>query len=245
MTSERIKRTRLLLGDEAVSRLASSHVVIVGLGAVGGYALEGIARSGVGHITLVDFDVVAESNINRQILATDETIGIAKVDVAMRRVRSINPECIISAKQCFIDEASADELCALKPDMLIDAIDALNSKVNLLVSCVNHNIPVVSSMGAALRKDPSSVKIGTLMNIHYDPLAKSVRQRLRRRGVDIDRITCVYSDEPLPKILPITKPEPNAANRGRERNTLGSMSTITGIFGLTIANQVILSLTQQ
>lgn len=242
--TERFKRTRLLLGNEAIDRLAAAHVVIVGLGAVGGYALEGLVRSGIGRLTLVDFDVVAMSNVNRQLLATSETIGLPKVEVAQHRVQTINPDCQLDIIQGFMDETMAETLCAMKPDYLVDAIDALNSKVNLLVSCIRNGIPVVSSMGAALRRDPSKVRVGRFDDIRHCPLGKSVRQRLRRRGVDVDWVQCVYSEEPLPRPLPLSEPEPNVADRGRVRNTLGSMSTITGIFGLTIANQVILRIVE-
>ncbi len=243
MLNERLKRTRLLLGADAMDRLKQAHVVVVGLGAVGGYALEGLVRSGIGQLTLVDFDVVAESNINRQILASSDTIGIPKVEVARKRVLSINPDCQVELMRGFLDEAMAEQLSALKPDYLVDAIDALNSKVNLLVCCTEHQTPVVSSMGAALRRDPQKVRIGKLMDIHHCPLGKTVRQRMRRRVVNIDWVDCVYSAEPLPSPLPLAEPEPNPEDRGRLRNTLGSMSTITGIFGLTIANQVILQIT--
>lgn len=225
-----------------MERLTAAHVVIVGLGAVGGYALEGLVRSGIGRLTLVDFDVVAESNINRQLLATSETVGLPKIEVARQRVLSINPACQIEVIQGFMDEQMAEELCAMQPNCLVDAIDALNSKVNLLVSCIQNHVPIVSSMGAALRRDPQRVRIGKLTDIRHCPLGKSVRQRLRRRGADIDWVQCVYSEEPLPRPLPLSEPEPNMADRGRVRNTLGSMSTITGIFGLTIANQVILNI---
>ncbi len=243
MHDERLKRTRLLLGVDGIDKLEQAHVVVVGLGAVGGYALEGLVRSGIGRLTLVDFDVVAESNINRQILATSDTIGSPKVEVAKQRIHSINPDCRVELIRGFLDEAMAEQLCALKPDYLVDAIDALNSKVNLLVCCTNHKTPVVSSMGAALRRDPQKVRIGRLLDIHHCPLGKSVRQRMRRRDIDIDWVECVYSTEPLPNPLPLAEPEPNSEDRGRLRNTLGSMSTITGIFGLTIANQVILQIT--
>lgn len=240
---DRFRRITLMLGDDACGRLRQARVTIVGLGAVGGYALEGLARSGVGNLRLVDFDVVTASNINRQLLALSSTIGRGKCEVARERVLDINPDCNVEAIAGFIDGENVIDLVGESPDLVIDAIDALNPKVQLLASLRTREIPVISCLGAALRFDPSRVRTGALESVNGCPLGRSVKNRLRRQGVPVD-IPCVYSIEPLPRPLPLAPPssitdENLGINRGRARNTLGSLPTITGIFGLTAANVAI------
>lgn len=242
MENKRLMRTRMLLGDEGISKLEKSCVMLVGLGAVGGQCLEALARAGIGNFILVDFDSFEESNINRQILAVTETLGQKKVDTAKKRILSINPSAKVKTLDLFVNEKTIPELMALKPDMAVDAIDALNPKCELMRALVEKNIPFVSSMGAALKTDTSKIKFGTLSNSKNCSLAKFVRKRLRKRGVDISKIKCVWSEEQvdLPKTaLELPK---EAAESGRTRHTMGSLPTITAIFGLTLANQVILKL---
>ncbi|MDD3865967.1 MAG: ThiF family adenylyltransferase, partial [Candidatus Izemoplasmatales bacterium] len=141
----------MLLGEPAMQCLGDSHVVVVGLGAVGGYALEGLARAGVGNLRLVDFDVVSPTNINRQLLALDSTIGQPKVELAAARVKDINPDCNVEPMRTFLHTDTLDEILAGRIDMVIDAIDALLPKVELIAACVERKIPIISSMGAALR----------------------------------------------------------------------------------------------
>ena len=240
--SERFKRIELMLGEDACARLRDSTVTVVGLGAVGGYAVEGLARAGVGKLRLIDFDMVSTCNIYRQLLALSSTIGRSKCDVASERVLDINPDCHVEAICEFLDGRSAMDLVG-KPDIVIDAIDALNPKVDLLAAVRSREIPVISCLGAALRFDPTMIRTGTIEHVHHCPLGRTVRQRLRRRGVPVD-IACVYSDEPLPKPLPIAPPpegldDDHIMIRGRSRNILGSMPTITGMFGLAAANLAI------
>jgi len=244
---ERFKRTRCFLGDKKFALLQHSRITIVGLGAVGGYAAEGLARAGVGALRLVDFDTIQPSNINRQILALESSIGLPKVAVAKERIGQINPECQVEALQLFAAEETLDEILAPAPDILIDAIDSLNPKVQLLAGAHRRNIPTFSSMGAALRTDPSKIKTGDIMTSNHCPLAKHVRNRLRRQGVE-GGIQCIYSTERVE--FSYQGPEENDQkasiyeDRGRKRNVLGSLPTITGIFGLIIANEVILQLTK-
>ena len=238
----RLMRTGLLLGEDGIKALQSSTVMIIGVGAVGGYALEAIARAGVGHIIVVDFDSFDETNINRQILALTSTIGRKKVEVAGERIKEINPNCLVETRDMFVDSDTLPELLALKPDFVIDAIDSLNAKCNLIETLWKHKIPFISSMGAALRTDPSFIKISTLDKTKNCGLSKLIRQRLRRREVDIKQIKCVYSDEPnneQRKQACLENDDPQA------RNTLGSLPTITAIFGLTIANEVIKTLAKR
>lgn len=238
-----------MLGEEACERLREAHVTIVGLGAVGSYALEALARAGVGHLRLVDFDTVNPSNINRQLLALTSTIGRPKAEVAIERVKDINPACDVKAVRSFLTGENVHELIGDDPSLVIDAIDALNPKVDLIESVRKKEIPLITCLGAALRFDPSRVKVNTLDKTYGCPLGRSVRNRLRRRGVPVDMIA-VYSDEPLPNPLPVAPPmtitdEDLGLARGRERNTLGSLPTITGIFGLTAANTAIKILIQK
>lgn len=242
----RFRRTEQLLGKEGFKRLQQSRVTVVGLGAVGGYAVEGLARAGVGHLRIVDFDTVQTSNINRQIIALESTLGQAKTEVLKARILAINPGCQVEALPLFAGDETLDEILSPKPDLLIDAIDSLNPKTQLLCGGYTRDIATISSMGAALRTDPSFIRSGDIFDSSNCPLAKHIRKRLRRRGVGRG-ITCVYSTEKVQfdyGEVEVEQPvgETPFSDRGRSRNTLGSLPTITGIFGLTIANLAITQL---
>lgn len=233
MSDARLMRTKLLLGEAGIRRLANSKVMIVGLGAVGGYALEAIARSGVGHIVLVDFDKFEESNINRQILALSSTIGKLKTEVAAARVKEINPNCKVEIYNLFVDENTIQELLLSGLDFVVDAIDSLNSKCCLIEALWRCKIPFISSMGAALKTDASAVKVCSLNKTESCGLAKQLRQRLRRKEVNLSEVACVFSSE---------KTQIQAygdAEKEGERRPMGALPTITGIFGLMCANYVI------
>lgn len=240
MVDERFLRTKLLLGEEGLNKLHNSTVMIIGLGAVGGYALEAIARAGIGHLILVDFDVFDLTNINRQILATTSTIGRKKIDVAKERVLDINPACSVEIRDLFVNAETLPQLLSEPVDFVVDAIDALNPKCCLIEALYQKEIPFISSMGAALKSDPSCIHLGRLNDTKNCGLSKFIRKRLKKRGVDLKKIFCVSSDEQvdLPETAIICNEEEENPN-GRKRNTLGSLPTITAIFGLTIANQVI------
>ena len=243
MENKRFARTAMLLGSKGIENLKQSCVMIVGVGAVGGYCLEALARAGVGKFILIDFDVFEESNINRQILATSDSLGQKKVDIAKERVLSINPNALVETKDMFLNTDNINDLSFNHVDMVIDAIDSLNPKCALIQKLIDISVPFISSMGAALKIDTSKIKYGNLSNSKNCALAKFVRKRLRKRGVDISKIKCVWSDEQV--ILPdsaLAVDEENANEVGRQRNTMGSLPTITAIFGLTIANQIILDL---
>jgi tRNA A37 threonylcarbamoyladenosine dehydratase len=239
-------RSRQLLGEKPFQTLQSKLVTVVGLGAVGGYTIEGLVRAGVENLRLVDFDTVATSNINRQILALETTVGRPKTEVARERVLAINSSCSIEILPLFAGEETLTEILDPRPDLLIDAIDSLNPKTQLLHGAYCSGIPTISSMGAALRTDPALIRSGDIFSSSNCPLARQLRKRLRRRGVGRG-IKCVYSVEKinfdyttaLAEELPANTPY---CHRGRSRNTLGSLPTITGIFGLTIANMAIMQL---
>ena len=244
MSDERLTRTKMLLGENGINKLKASKIMIIGLGAVGGYVLEALARSGIGNFILVDFDKFEESNINRQILALSETIGLKKTDVAKQRVLSINPKANVETIDVFVNNETIDEILKYNPDFVIDAIDALNPKCCLIQTLNERNIPFISSMGAALKTDPSKIKIGNLSNSKNCSLAKFVRKRLRKRNIDISQIRCVWSEEQAELPSQAIEFDNDDQSNGRIRHTLGSLPTITAIFGLTIANDIILNLSE-
>jgi tRNA A37 threonylcarbamoyladenosine dehydratase len=241
----RLSRITRLLGKEKVQKLQNSYVAIIGLGAVGSYATEALARAGVGRLLLVDFDKVQESNINRQLYALSSTLGKYKADVAKTRVLDINPACRVEAQHVFVDQETRPILFAEKPDLVIDAIDSLAPKAELLTYCYRQNIPVFSSMGAALRTDPLQISSGDIFEVTSCPLAAQIRRRLRKNGVERG-IQCVYSTEPVNFDYTQESPsEDQQFSRGRQRNVLGSLPTVTGIFGLTLANMGLLYLSNK
>jgi tRNA A37 threonylcarbamoyladenosine dehydratase len=237
-------RTRILLGDSAMERLAAARVCVVGLGAVGGYVAEGLARAGVGQLRLVDFDAIKESNINRQILALRSTLGRMKVEAAAERVLDINPDAKVDIRPVF---ASADTMPALLSDMdlLVDAVDSLTPKVDILQAARRLGVPAYSALGAATRLDAGEVAFGPLFSAKGCPLGRLVRKGLRRRGVADGDLWCVFSREER-NLDALREPEAEASadeyQRGRRRKVLGSMPTLTGLFGLRLAHEAVLRL---
>ena len=241
---DRFIRTIRLLGEERFHSLQAKMVTVVGLGAVGGYVVEGLVRAGVSHLRLVDHDIIEQSNLNRQIFALETTLHRPKAEVAKERVLTINSDCRVEALQLFASDNTISQILDPEPDLLIDAIDSLNPKTQLLHEAYRRNIPVISSMGAALRTDPTLIRSGDIFSTSNCPLARHLRQRLRRRGVG-EGISCVYSIEKIDFDYQQTSTHDGpTTGRGRQRNVLGSLPTITGIFGLTIANQAIMRLSQ-
>ncbi len=241
-TENWLARTEILLGREAVERLARARVYVFGLGAVGSYAVEGLARSGIGMLRLVDFDQFKPSNLNRQLYALNSTIGQSKAEVAASRVRDINPAAEAEARIAFAHADTLGELLSGSPDLVVDAVDSLGPKVEILAAAAALNVPVFSAMGAATRMDAGAVKFGPLFDAIGCPLARLVKKRLRKRGVEGD-IRCVYSDEPR-RLDAVREPgrETDEYRRGRRRSVLGSMATLTGIFGLRLAHEAALRL---
>ena len=241
---ERFLRIDRLIGQERREALSEKRVTIVGMGAVGGYALESLARSGIGNFQLVDFDRVNRTNINRQILALESTLGVLKVEAAGIRVKDINPDCRVEIFPGFAHDETMEEIFRIKPDILVDAIDSMAPKLTLLEYAWKAGIPIVSSMGAALRTDPFAIHKSDLMKTHMCPLARQVRRKLRRRGVE-KGITAIYSSEQVDYDYKDPSQEENPEgneqilDRGRERRVLGSLPTVTGMFGLHIGNAVL------
>jgi len=223
------ERTSLLIGEAGVERLRNSSVLLVGCGAVGGYALEGLVRAGVGKIRVVDHDVFSESNMNRQILATTNTVGVPKVEAACERAKSINPEIQIEPLDILVNPETVSEILDGDFDILVDAIDTLGNKIALLSAASDRGIVTFSSMGAALHIDTQSVKIAPLMKTNTCPLAASLRKALRDK--DTLKITAVYSVEP-----PVVKPSERDVHG---KSILGSLPTVPAVFGMTLANEAI------
>ena len=245
------QRLEQMIGEAALQRLHDAFVVVVGLGAVGGYAVEALARSGIGRLRLIDYDEVRPSNINRQLYAHWGTIGRKKCELGTERVRTINPNCEIEMLDLFVHTDTMPQVLGPStngqtPDFVIDAIDSLNPKLELVTALQKSKLPFVSSMGAALRTDPTLVRVGRLHEVTYCPLAAILRKHLRRRDVAMD-FDCVYSPEPVrhlrpEAVLPPEESEENYYPQGRKRASLGSFPTLVGIFGLTAANHVLLKL---
>lgn len=223
--AEKFKRITALLGDAAIEKLQKSTVMVVGCGAVGSFAIEALVRSGVGHIVVVDFDVVEESNINRQIFALTSTKGQPKVDVAATRIRDINPDVDVVEINAFFDEKTKMDV---QPDFVIDAIDTVESKIALYKWCVARDIPFAASMGAALKSNPEQIRVGRISKTTVCPLAARVRKMVRAAG--LPDFPVVYSTE---------EPDKAAATPGR---VFGSIITVTGTFGLRLADIAIKSI---
>ncbi len=241
MQKEQFLRITRLLGEDAIENLHTKKVVVVGLGAVGSMCLEALVRSGIGAVRLVDFDVISITNLNRLILATHQNIGRSKVEVASERDKAINPYCTVEELPLFVNSETVQQILTDDVDLVIDAIDALGPKCSLLEMAYNKQIPIVSSMGAALRRNPSLVRTGDLMDSFGCPLAKQVRSNLRKRGIGRG-IDVVYSPEQVIYTYKNPEDEEHAqfneqiSDRGRRRNVLGSLPTIPAIFGQHLAH---------
>ncbi len=226
-------RTRILVGDAGLKRLGESRVFLAGLGGVGSFAAEALARAGVGALTLADHDRVSPSNLNRQLIALSSTIGRRKTEVMAERIADINPACRLTLIEDFLAAEGMEATLAPGFDQVIDAIDSLGSKVSLIETSVRLGLPIASSMGAGGRLDPIRVQVGDLMDTRVCPLAREVRSRLRRRGIGRG-VTVVWSDEsPLPPLPPA------ASGRGRPRAVNGTLSYLPSLFGLLLAGVVI------
>ncbi|MBN1699972.1 MAG: tRNA threonylcarbamoyladenosine dehydratase [Spirochaetales bacterium] len=236
--SGRFVRAEMLLGKEGMKALHDACVTVVGLGAVGSYAVEALARLGVGRLLLVDFDVIRPSNINRQLYALESTVGRKKTSCARERVLDINPRITVETFEVFSHTETIGLLLEHRPDALLDAIDGLSPKATLLAACVERGIPVVSSMGAACRTDPSLIRTGDISETAVCPLALRIRKRLKKPGIH-SGIRCVYSTErPATCGASGVPEETGGCERGRKRTPLGSLSYITGIFGLLAAYEI-------
>lgn len=240
------QRTQLLLGKEAMEKLKNSTVAVFGIGGVGGYTVEALARSGVGNFVLFDDDKVCLTNINRQIIATRKTIGRKKVDVMAERILEINPKANVETHACFYLPENADEYDFTKYDYIVDAIDTVTAKLELIVRAKAANVPIMSSMGAGNKLNPTMLEVADIYKTSMDPLAKVMRHELKKRG--IKKLKVVYSKEQ--PITPIEEDElscknncvcpPGTARKCTDRRAIpGSVSFVPSVAGLIIASEVV------
>lgn len=237
---DQFTRTRMLLGDDAIRRLAEARVAVFGVGGVGGYVVEVLARSGVGAIDLVDNDTVNITNINRQIIALHSTIGMAKVDVAERRIKDINPDCNVMKYRLFYLPDNADAIDLARYDYVVDCIDTVTAKIELIRRCKSLDIPIICSMGTANKMDPTQFRIADIYQTSIDPLAKILRKKLRHIG--IQHLKVVYSlEEPM---KPYTEYEPEGSRESR-RPTPASNAFVPAAAGLVIGGEVVKEIISQ
>ena len=242
MTSEKnsginqFSRTALLLGNEGLSKLQKSRVIIFGVGGVGGYVAEALARSGVGAIDLVDKDSVSLTNINRQIIALHSTIGRDKVDVMKERILDINPDCRVSAHKCFFLPETKDNFNFSEYDYVVDAVDTVKAKIQIIAQAKEASVPVISSMGAGNKLDPSQFEISDIHKTSVCPLARVVRQECKKRG--IKNVKVLYSKES--PVLPILSAEEKEKAELKGNGLApGSIAFVPSVAGLIIAGEVI------
>ncbi len=244
--SEQFSRTRLLIGEDGMKKLLSARVAVFGVGGVGGYAVEALVRSGVGTIDIFDNDRVSLSNLNRQIIATRETVGEYKVDVMKRRARSVNPNAVINAHNCFYMPENADEYDFSEYSYVVDAIDTVTGKLEIITRAKAAEIPVISCMGAGNKLDASAFEVADIYETSVCPLARVMRYELKKRG--IENLKVVYSKEkPISPMYDAfggcDDPFGSDPEGARRRAVPGSMSFVPAVAGLIAAGEVIRDLT--
>lgn len=222
-------RTELLIGKEKLNKLKNANVIVFGVGGVGGFAVEGLVRSGIGNITVVDNDKVDESNINRQIIATYETVGEDKVDAIRRRILAVNPEINVNTVKCFYLPENAEIIDFKKYDYVIDAVDTVSAKLEIIVRAKENNIPVISCMGTGGKIEPTELKVADIKDTKVCPLARVMRRELKKKG--IEELKVVFSLE-------------QAVKNGEAEKTNGKIPPPSMIFvpataGIIIANEVV------
>ena len=230
---EELLRTAMLLGEEAVDKLQKARVAVFGIGGVGGYTLEALARAGVGQLDLIDSDTVSRSNINRQILATQSTVGMPKVEAGKRRVLDINPDCVVRTWEIFYTPETADQFDFTQYDYIVDAIDTVTGKLMLIQRSHECGTPIISCMGTGNKLDASAFEVSDISKTTMCPLARIVRKELGKRG--IKHLKVVYSKE---EALSPTGWEEEAKALGK-RQIPGSVSFVPGAAGLILAGEVI------
>ena len=243
-------RTQLLLGQDGMEKLKNARVAVFGVGGVGGYAVEALARSGVGALDLIDDDKVCLTNINRQIIATRKTVGKDKVDVAEERVHDINPDCVVRTYKTFFMPETASQFDFKEYDYVIDAIDTVTGKIELVLQAQSAGVPIISSMGAGNKLDPTAFEVADLYKTSVCPLAKVMRRECKKRG--IKHLKVVYSKEqpirPLEDMSISCRQHcicpPDAERKCTERRDIpGSTAFVPSVVGLIIAGEVIKDLT--
>lgn len=239
-------RTELLFGKEAMDKLQNSRVAVFGIGGVGGYVCEALVRSGVYHFDLIDDDQVCLTNLNRQIIATRKTVGQYKVDVMRERILEINPDADVSVYKCFFLPENADEFPFEEYDYVVDAVDTVTAKIELVMKAQEKGVPIISSMGAGNKLDPSAFKVADIYKTRVDPLARVMRREMKKRGVK--KLKVVYSEEdpkrPIEDMAVSCRNNricpPGAQHKCTERRDIpGSTAFVPSVAGLIIAGEVI------
>lgn len=234
MIHKQFTRTQMLLGSEAMLRLAACRVAVFGVGGVGGYVVEVLARSGVGAIDLIDNDTVSESNVNRQVIALMTNVGRDKVDVAEERIHAINPDCRVTKHKMFYVVANADELDLTQYDYVADCIDTVSAKMELVRRCTRLGVPLLCSMGAANKMDPTAFCVADSTKTMMDPLARIMRKRLRREG--INHFKCVFSTE---KAMEPVEPAPAGEDPGTHHNVMASNAFVPAAAGIVMGGEIV------
>ena len=229
--TEQLSRTAKLIGKENIERLASARVAVFGVGGVGGFTVEALARSGIGHIELIDHDTVALSNLNRQIIALHSTVGRVKVDVFEERLKDINPNIVITKHKCFFTPENSNEFDFSAYDYVADCIDTVTGKIELVMKCQEAGTPIISSMGTGNKINPTQIEVSDIYKTSVCPLAKVMRYELKRRGVK--KLKVVYSKET--PIVPNKILEDKAANK----RILGSNAFVPSVAGIVIASEIV------
>ncbi len=237
---ERNIRTAMLIGEAALNALKNSHVAIFGIGGVGGYTAEALARAGVGSIDLIDNDTVSESNINRQIIATYKTLGMYKTDAAEERIKSINPSCRVKKINIFFTPDNRETIDFSEYSYVVDAIDFTPGKIALAEICEKTKTPLISAMGAGNKLDPTAFEVSDIYKTSGCPLARAMRHELKKRGIKALKV--VYSKEPARK--PLEKENNVEEECKKERQSPASISFVPSVSGLIIASEVIKDLTK-
>ena len=244
-------RTQLLLGEESMKKLSDMRVAVFGIGGVGGYVCEALVRTGIGHFDLIDDDKVCLTNLNRQIIATRKTVGLYKADVMKERMLEINPNVEVNVYKCFFLPENADEFPFADYDYVIDAVDTVTAKVELVMKCKEMNVPIISSMGAGNKLDASAFKVADIYKTKMCPLAKVMRHEMKKRGVK--NLKVVYSEEkparPIEDMSISCRTHcicpPGAQHKCTERRDIpGSVAFVPSVAGLIIAGEVIKDLTK-
>ena len=229
---EQFSRTRLLLGEAAMERLAAARVAVFGIGGVGGHAVEALVRSGIGEIDLIDSDTVSESNLNRQLIATHSSIGRYKVDVMEERIRDINPQAKVHKYQCFFLPENAEQFPFTEYDYVVDAVDTVTAKIELVMKAQEAGVPIISSMGAGNKLDASAFQVADIYQTSVCPLAKVMRRELKKR--DVRQLKVVYSQE-----SPLTPVGCDEVPPEGRRAVPGSVAFVPSVAGLIIAGEVV------
>ena len=236
--NEQFLRTAMLLGEDALTRLQKARVAVFGIGGVGGYTVEALARSGIGAIDLIDSDTVSVSNINRQILATHRTVGMPKVEAGRQRILDINPECRVTTHPVFYTPDTADQFDFTQYDYIVDAIDTVTGKLALVERAMAAGTPIICCMGTGNKLDASAFRVSDISKTSMCPLARIMRKELSKRG--IKHLKVVYSKE---EALTPTGWEEEAAALGK-RQIPGSVAFVPGVAGLILAGEVIKDITK-